>query len=402
MRKKAVLIFLISIFSAELVACITPSNQEESAQNSENFSAADTTEETTQAVETTTTAILQKTDLDQKKVFLKEIGSGISTSLTYSGATDIKNKYGKEVTISQIESGEIVTVTYREEEEKLISLQVDAQAWEYTSLKDFSFDRTNKTMMISGVKYQYGSDLSILSNGEEIDMINLKEDMDILTVRGYSKRVYSIGVTQGHGYLTLENEDDLIGGWLEVDLDIAKPISEEMLLAVSEGDHKITVANNGIGGTKSITITRGEILSVDVGDFKAAAVKSGSIQFHITPDTAKLFINGEETAYDEVVTLTYGNYRIEVTADGYTSYASTVVLGSSFSEITIDLEEGTSSTTESSSTIDSQSSNDTVNTGEESITEIPSLSSTEISDTSEDDGSELNLDSFLDALTGSY
>ncbi|WP_099469584.1 peptidase associated/transthyretin-like domain-containing protein [Konateibacter massiliensis] len=312
------------------------------------------------------TGVLVAVDQEKQTVTVKKIDSGEKFTLNYSGATDVTNQYESAISMKQVQMGEVINLYYSQTDSMARKLQVSSKAWEYTQIENLSFDQTEKTISLGGEKYRYGDSLTIMSDGEEGSLLDLNA-IDIVTVKGIDKKVCSIIVTRGHGYISLENDETFIDGWIEISQESAKPITEDMLVVASEGSHKVTVAKNGAGGTKSVTVRRNEKTVVDVGDLKSAAKKSGSLKFTITPSSAILYIDGVKTDYSELVVVDYGAHSVRVKADGYSDYTQTLVVGSSYAEIEINA--GTASSSDTTSTSDTSDSQDkTSKTGDGSTT----------------------------------
>jgi hypothetical protein len=149
-----------------------------------------------------------------------------------------------------------------------------------------------------------------------------------------------------------------------------------MEISVPEGTYDLTVANNGWGGTKEITITRGETTTVDLDKLKGKGPSNGKIQFVIDVEDAMLLIDGEEVDYEDPITLTYGSHSLSVYATGYDVWQRNLYVNSEQSTIVISLkdedddeEEDDSSTTVDTTTSESSSS--------ESSTESDSQSESE-------------------------
>ncbi len=312
------------------------------------------------------TGILVKIDEEQQKFTIKRIDSGEKLEFEYRNATNVTDKYNSLLTINQVDLGELVNVYYNGDDNIARKLEKSPEAWEYTQVTDLTYDRPECIINIGGTKYKYGASFTVISDGEEIDLLDLSP-IDEVTVKGYGKKVCSVIVTKGHGYISLKNDEDFWGGWVEIGTESAKPVKDGMMITASEGTHKLSIVNNKQGGSKSIVVRRHQETVVDVGDLKGETIKSGSLQFNIKPEGAKLFINGTSVDYSELVVLEYGSYKITVSADGYDDYSQVIVVGSNLSEIEIDLtgqkdsdsKSDTKSDTKSDSSTDSNSNKDT-------------------------------------------
>lgn len=284
------------------------------------------------------TGVLVKVDTKRKTATIKRVDSGDKLELKYSGATDVKDQYESILTMEQVQLGELVNINYKSKDSTLRGIQVSPDAWEYTDVQNLAYDRTEKIMTISGEKFKYGASFTVMSEDSEIDILDLNP-IDTVTVKGYNKKVCSVIVTKGHGYIKLKNADYFYDGWIDVGQESAKPITKDMLVVASEGNHKVTVSKDGVGGTRSITVKRNEETVMDVGDLKGEAIKSGSLKFTISPKGATLYIDNVKKDYSELVVVDYGTHKIRVKADNYEDYTQTVVVGSSYAEIEINMDD---------------------------------------------------------------
>ena len=104
---------------------------------------------------------------------------------------------------------------------------------------------------------------------------------------------------------------------MEIGQIIARRIEEDMLLTVPEGRYEIRLRKRGGGGTKEVTIRRGEETTLDIGDLEVPEIEYGTIVFTLEPSGAKLYIDGEKADPSAPVSLEYGIHQVMVRANGY-------------------------------------------------------------------------------------
>lgn len=273
----------------------------------------------------------------------------------YTGGTDVRDKYGAVIAMSQIKIGDIVSGKFDKNTRRMYELSKSDLIWENRNVTNFSIDRSARTIQIGNTRYRYDSSLVIVADGEIVESPTEISDRDELYIAGIENTVYSITITKGHGYVSLENEESFIGGIVMVGSKIAQKITEDMLLIVPEGQYVLEVTKDGIGGSIPITVKKNEELSVNVAFMNEEARQMGNVSFQIEPKEAKLYINGRETDYSGLVELIYGAYRIEVAAEGYIGYSGEILIAETFQkrEITLeknDIQEETESTKETTAT----------------------------------------------------
>lgn len=281
-------------------------------------------------------AVVINVDIDNRQVVLKSLQDGQNYILTYTGACDVRDKYGDIIAMSLVDIGEIVEAYYINAENKLTRMYVSSEAFEYQKVTDFSYDEEEQIFVMKDEKYRIDDEIVVTSNGKDIELSEISE-VDILTVKGVGKTVNSIMVTNGHGYIKLEQTDYFEGGIIEIGQKIMLLITKDMLITAPEGTYNITATIGGKGGTKEITVKKDEEIRVSLTDFQDEAVRYGSYSFEITPADAILKIDGKKTLFDTLVELPYGSHRISVEAEGYDGYTGTIVVDSVFEDLTIDL-----------------------------------------------------------------
>jgi len=294
----------------------------------------------------TISGVVTAIDTEEKTFVVLNIDTRESIFFTYGNGTMVKNKYDDNIAMAQIEIGEIVNVEYERLSGSVKELKISPDAWELDQITIFTMDRTNKTIQAGSYLYRYDSSIAIVSDGQLVEPTEIS-DQDELTIKGCGTTAYSIIISKGHGYVSLEHAEYFMGGVLTIG-KIVKTITENMLVVVPEGDYTLEITNGLVKGSKPIRVTKNEELKVDVSSFVAEARQLGSVYFKIRPENAVLYINGIETSHKEVAQLEYGTYSIRVTAEGYTEYRETYQVNTSYQEkiIALEAKEGESSTVE--------------------------------------------------------
>lgn len=332
-RKNFIKIICLCFVLCMLTACSANNKKDRNnglstGTNSDNVSEEKATTEDT--------AIVLAIDTKNKIIKLQSITTGEELVLNYTGGCDIKDKYDEILSINRVELGEIVDFSYVASKKKMYSMSISKTAWKYTGVENLKINEQENVMSIAGDKYQYSSTLVILSEEEKAMIMDINS-ADVLTLRGLDKKICSIVIAKGHGYVKLLNADFFIGGWVEVGQEAVKPVTKDMMLVVPEGSYTLSISKDGVGGSKSITVNRNEETLVDVGDLKGEEIPLGSVKLNITPKEAKLTVDGKEMDHNELITLKYGSHKIKITAEGYQDYSGTLKVNETLKELDITL-----------------------------------------------------------------
>lgn len=283
--------------------------------------------------ETETLAVVLDVDTEVKMITVYDVKAEEQQKLVYTGATSFYDGYGIQQSAVQLEKGSLYRFTIDTKEE-WISTACEAvdrrekpkntEVWEKTGVDYFTIEQDK--ISFRNQNYRYSEGLCVMSNGRQITLGDLQPTVDIVTVRGIGQVIYEIEVTKGHGYISLKNHEDFIGGVIAIGNTRVDSIYENATYLVREGTYKVSVENGEYAGTESITVARDVTAVFDVFDYGSGPIKKGWLTIQIDPLGADLYIDGTKTTYTDGVELEYGTYQFEFAEGGYTSYKATVLI----------------------------------------------------------------------------
>lgn len=292
----------------------------------------------------TVAMLVGKSEEENKLKFITIEGDKLF-ELEYKSKTPFLGKHGNSLTLSQIPLGEILDVTYSIHSKELIEVRISSEAWTFTDVTRFEIVPEEGRMDIAGSTYKLPK-TAIVSYGDELATFMDVTNVDTLTVKGYGRKVCSIIVDRGHGYLRLLNDSYFEGGWIEIGQEIIKTVTEDMLIPVPEGNYHVRLTNRGYAAEEDVVIERDKESEIDLSKVDIKEVAIGHVTFTIVPDYAQLFVDGQMTDFEEGVTLEYGVHRIHVELAGYESVDTNIRISDKFANVDITLEEeGEDSTT---------------------------------------------------------
>lgn len=274
------------------------------------------------------TAIYLRRNVEEQTVTLWNLAVGRSYTLSYDGTTRFADKYGESISLAQVSPGDVVDVTFLKSRKHLTTLALSSQVWSLEKVTFYELDtlRGEATVGQETRKYKITANTHYFSDGKSIDVMELNP-VDTLSFQGIDTEILSVRVEKGHGYLRLSGQEKFVGGWLEIGQSDIVRISEEMLLPLAEGTYRILVSKDGYGGEKTAVIRRNEETLLDISDLEVAEPEMGTILFSLTPESAKLYVDGEKQDPSLPVTLVYGIHQIMVKADGYQTLTQYVRVG---------------------------------------------------------------------------
>lgn len=260
--------------------------------------------------------ILQEVNQEEGTFTLYLPEAGEEKILIYDGGTYIQDKYGSALAITQLVPGEIVNAAYNSSLEKAGSISVSSDVWSIDGISKFQLNADKGTLEVGSDLYSIRPGTKVFSAGEEL-ALNQIIQQDVLTVKGKGHDIISIIVEAGHGYLDLNNEDALVGGWIEVGQSVIQEISPDMLITVPEGSYAVRLTADGVEEMREVFIARNRETVLDLGNIELPASDSGKVSFSIQPASASVQVDGVDINHLYTVILPLGIHQITASASGY-------------------------------------------------------------------------------------
>lgn len=283
------------------------------------------------------TALLVQKDKNDNSVTFLNLNRGRRYTLNFDGTTRLYDKYGESISLEQVSVGDIVDITFLKDSRHLVMLSLSSRAWKNEKIDRYEMDFARGEVAIGEDIFKLTDHTLYLSNGQSIDKMDINPS-DVLSFQGIDSQILSVRVEKGHGYLRLLNDENFVGGWIEIGQSIIQRITEDMLLVVPEGSYPVNISYQGGGGVKSVVINRNEETTLDIGDLEVAEVRTGTILFSVSPSNAKVYIDGTETDVSDPVTLEYGIHQLIVKAEGYKSITQYIRVGQASAGVNVVLE----------------------------------------------------------------
>lgn len=288
------------------------------------------------------TGVVKELDQENQTISILGTDNSVQLNFRYNGGTDVKNQYGKVVSIQTIGLGEIVDFTYDAQTNKLKSLAINKKAWTYENVKKMRMDAKRGILQLGTTNYAVKESVLYVGDNEIISFADLSPK-DQLTIKGIGQNVYSIIVTKGHGILRFTNIEDFVGGTVYIGASTYQRVLEDpMNVVIREGSYRVVMQNGKLTGVKQVKVERGRELTVDMSEFKLDKSNIGEIEFSISPYGADLYIDGKEVDYSKTVSLNYGNHKIKVSLNGYKPFDGVLTVGQQQQEIEVNLVPDTS------------------------------------------------------------
>lgn len=283
------------------------------------------------------TGVIKSMDKETKTMVLLETSTAAETVLNYTDFTEACNQYGNLKTAEQFRLGDIVEAYFLSENNEIVKMENSSSAWSYEGVRKFAIQREDEIFRISDRRYQYDPISLVVAQGDQkVDLLTVNEQ-DTLCIQGIGSRIYSITITQGHGYVRFRHYDQFVGGMVEIGYGMIRNVTEDMLLVVPEGTYQMVMEHGRLRAQKQIRVEQGKELVIDLGEYQTETEKTGKVYFVINPEGAQLNVNGVPVVYTDAVELNYGKNIIQVFQDGYTSYTGKLNVKRAYQVVKINL-----------------------------------------------------------------
>lgn len=283
------------------------------------------------------TAILVDRNAQENTLTFLNLELSRRYTLSLDGTTRLYDKYGDGITLDQVQKGDIVDITFLKSKKHLTTLQLSPQAWSYEGAERYEINTVRNEVSIGSEVFKLTSNTQFLSEGRSIESMDLNPS-DVLTFLGIGNQVLTVRVDKGHGYLRLENDENFVGGWIEIGQTKIQRITDDMLVLVPEGSYQVNISNKGGGGVKSVVIRRNEETVLDIGDLEIPEPQYGMVLFSMNPSTAHLYIDGSPVDPSEPIRLEYGLHQLIARAEGYQSITQYIRVGQGSAGINVVLD----------------------------------------------------------------
>lgn len=291
--------------------------------------------------------VLMSIDTTEKTMIIVDIDDGNRYKFTYTGGTDIRNRYKETIAASQVKVGKIYEFVCDGDGGAKRMSEWDKQ-WTAENISRFEMDSDNGVMTVGTTSYSLAGHALILSDGEEIlpeEIVNV----DKISVYGKDKTIYAVIVEQGHGYIELTGVNAFLDGYVTVAGSIVMRIELNMVITAPEGSYNIVLQKGSQTAESAVTVERGQTITADFSQYEPESVRTGTVKLNITPSNAVLMVDGAVKDHSRLFNLDYGTHNVVIIADGYEKYSGRLVIGTEYFTQDISLAENSTAASESSS-----------------------------------------------------
>jgi len=256
-------------------------------------------------------------------------------TLKMDSAVEIKDAYGTDIALGQLELGDMVHVKYEVATLRPEYVKIAADTWERRDIRNMVVDTENKTIRIANELYTYTDELILSDKGQPFDVDEISGADDVV-VRGYKNQVWSIVKVSGHGTITLANYSDFVGGTIEVGRGITLNITEKMVIPVKIGVHSVVIEKEGMAPfVTQVMVNEGEDVVIDMS---GAQSKEGIIEFVVEQEDVAVYLDDILLDLTQEIKRDFGSYTVRAEKEGFADWTSELIVSQAYEQFKIDLE----------------------------------------------------------------
>lgn len=283
--------------------------------------------------------MIENIDSVEEHIIVRDLDTRRLYRYSYGMSTSFKSKHGGHALLTDFHPGLVVTLGELDSEGKLKELRISDKAFVMEDVTNYTIDTTRNLFSIGQTNYEMNSEAEIFSGDAIADLTTITEN-DSLRVVGIDKKIISLSITTGHGYLFVTNTGTFSDTLMQIGEKIFIMVDPtDMTIEIPEGTYAVTVAKDGYGGTKEVTVGRGETVNLNLDELKGEGPKTSQITFSVGVDNAHIYLDGQEVPTGGAMTVKYGRHALKVTAEGYDDWSRTLYVNSPTADIALDISE---------------------------------------------------------------
>ena len=280
--------------------------------------------------------------IENSRIVLKDINSGSSFSIKPDSDTEVFDINGKKSSLSNIFVGDIISIELDKDKEKVLKITYPDKYFyigdkNKSDLYSLEVSKNKDEIVCDNKTYKISEYTDIIYKDQHKSISDLTE-VDKVILKGYDNTVYYIEILEFHGNINIKNKDKLENGRIKIDNNEEISISDNSVIPVTEGSHKILITGSNINDySAEIFIVSGESFDIDLGDLQG---KKCVLIIKSNVNDYKLYINDVEV-YDisSPQVMDEGQYTIRIEKEGYEPFVQTLNLTGSSYELKAELEE---------------------------------------------------------------
>lgn len=265
--------------------------------------------------------MLVESVLSEGRLLVYDTETGEQQTVTLTENTTLTDEKGLEIGQDVPKLGDLLMIELDQQGVKVISATYSGI--EQQTVSGLTVNTAQKRLETEDKTFTY-DDHTMFLHGDDVISPDDLEPCDVLTLYGKKDAVWSVKVSEYHGYIRLAHPEAVKNGTFQLDDESAVPLGQVDRLPVSAGKHTVLVTGENIESRKdTIVVTEGEETVYDVSGTQK---KMGVLVVNANVSDYRLYINGTLTDTKNPAVLPFGEYDVVILKDGYEQWNKKVSL----------------------------------------------------------------------------
>ncbi|MCL2578193.1 MAG: PEGA domain-containing protein [Defluviitaleaceae bacterium] len=289
----------------------------------------------------TLTALVTRIDISENVDTLELLDINERRSQEYTVPDDaiITGRNNRVMIFDELRVGDIIDIRYNSQNFEIRAITENSRRWERVNRQNAHINMDERTVLLNNEVWQFNSQTLVLHNGEDFSIGQIRP-YDSVTLAGFGDTVWLVRVETAHGFLQFHNIDRIDNGFVMIGSDQYinfETLEEAEDITLPEGMHHIMVDGDNIEPfIQNIRISQGQTTRINLMD---AELLTSQLFFVVTPESAQIFINGEEHINTEPASAEFGEVLIRVELEGYHPQEQEFEINAEMMTFVFDLEE---------------------------------------------------------------
>jgi len=282
----------------------------------------------------TATGLIQDIRSNRIDIYVFDIGE--MRSFLAEPHSVLRDRLGNPATLPQFVPGNVVYIHHAPNSNTVETAQLSAQVRMHREITGITVEDGGR-LLIGNRRYDLGNNPIVRHGGQTLALSSL-DPIDLVSVGTFQDTfVTSIEVHRSHGDLLIPQNEDIIGGMVEVGTTIITALADEdMRLRVPEGQNRVVIRGENIEPfIFDVTVNRGETANLN---FNGLEFSLGSLTIYTETENAVLHVGDRWQPVNEPFLMEFGVHYLLLEAVGYHPAYHTVTIGPTPQEHTINLE----------------------------------------------------------------
>ncbi|MCD8238002.1 MAG: hypothetical protein LUC92_01505 [Clostridiales bacterium] len=274
--------------------------------------------------------VISQISLGANNIKIYDIENEAAVLLNFDSDTAFSDEYGHTITASKLNEGDMIVFVYNQDK-KLLSLKINPDAEEYTSLA-VKVNTKRKLITIDTDLFRYDKNTVFRYKDSVLSPSEITE-YDVITIKAIENDAWAVIMEKSHGTIKFTNYENISDLVYSVDQGDFNKIPESGELNLVEGIHTITVSSPSISDyTKEFIVKPG---SEDEMNLSAVQPLRGSLIVDTPVTGAALYVDGIQRSLRNPMFLDYGSHKLTL-AKGSSSVTKYVDINKEETEFYID------------------------------------------------------------------